>query len=210
MDKFTTILSIILLFILSSPISKAHNFDPFISYQDTVVKKVIEPIDATYYGEVKIKIANFKGDATPIFGINIKRKFTDKIQAGLGFETTMSNFQPSAEEDPDVFYHLYYGGLALEYLYQPTKLISISTPLFIGTGISKLNTVEGAVVDGRTKDKVLVITPGIRANMFIAPKMAINIGLNYRLVALVDDSRNLGSGDFSGLEAALGFKFNIR
>ena len=174
------------------------------------IKKPLLSLDkSNFFGEIALKVANFKGDGTPILGLNVGYQLNNRLYGGIGYQTSLSNYQPSAEEDPDVFYKLTYGGVFIGYRCNPEKNIVISTPLFLGTGVNKLINEGEETINSTSNDKIIVIIPGVKSNFNINPRLSLNLGLNYRIIGKVAKERGLNSSDISGLEGVIGLKYHL-
>jgi len=161
------------------------------------------------YGELGLKVMTVKGDAAPGINANIGVGFNEHISAGIAFQTSLSNLQPDAELDPEVFYNLYFGSLFFEYNWNPKSVFSVSTPIHFGAGINKLINETGEDVVGLENDRVSVIMPSIKGNLNVSPRMSLNLNLGYRILGLIKENRGLTNSDMSGFEAGVGLKLNI-
>jgi|GEM_PF-6123223 len=161
------------------------------------------------FGELGLKMMSVRGDAAPALDAKIGLGFTEKISVGLGFQTSLSDLQPDDETNPNVLYNIYYGSVFFEYNWNPNSIFSISTPLHVGAGINKLVNESGGDIRGQESDKILAITPAVKGNLNISPKVSANVSVGYRVMGLISETRELSNGDFSGIEGGIGLRFNI-
>ncbi|NEQ53884.1 MAG: hypothetical protein F6K11_27760 [Leptolyngbya sp. SIO3F4] len=193
------ILNVFLVFI-----SKAQQRNTLIENNESVVER-----NMNLFGELGFKMMSVSGDAAPAFDAKIGLGVTEKISVGLGFQTSLSDLQPDDEINPNVLYNLYYGSIFLEYNWNPNSIFSISTPLQVGAGINKLVNESGGDIRGQKSDKIIAITPSVKGNLNISPKVSANVSVGYRVMGFISDARQLSNGDFSGIEGGIGLRFNI-
>lgn len=92
-----------------------------------------------------------------------------------------------------------YGGLFLEYVNRPHKLVHVSVHSLLGGGGLKYR-------HDRYDDAVFVFEPGLDVTLNITKHIRMGIGGSYRMVHDVDLDR-LINNDISGPSASLIFKF---
>lgn len=186
-------------------------FTTYAQQKNTIIEGKDGAIDRNmnFFGEIGFKMMSVKGDAAPAFNTEIGLGFTENISVGIGFQNSLSNLQPEDEVNPDVMYNLYLGSVFFEYNWNPNSIFSISTPLHIGAGINKLINETGGDVRGQEYDKIITITPAVKGNVNISPRISVNAGVGYRIIGFISDARKLSNGDFSGIEGGIGLRFNI-
>lgn len=134
-------------------------------------------------------------------GIIINRRFVLGL-AGYGLANNVHISQY-------VYQHLDfgYGGLFLEYVNLPHKLVHLSIHSLIGGGgLRHRQDWYDDWFDGRYEDAVFVFEPGLDVTLNITKHIRMGIGGSYRMVRDVNLS-SLDNDDISGPSASLIFKF---
>lgn len=100
-----------------------------------------------------------------------------------------------------------YGGLELEYIFRPSKLVHGTIGFMLGGGgIGYYEENDDGDTESLIDDEVLVIEPAVAAELNVVNWMRIDGGVSYRAVSGLD-MPGLDNGDMSGLAGFLIFKF---
>ncbi len=98
-----------------------------------------------------------------------------------------------------------YGGLHLEYIGNPNKLIHYSIQALVGGGGVEYRRRMGGS-EGDMSDGVFVLEPGLSAELNVSPFFRIGAGVSYRYVSGVQ-TLGLTDKDLSGANGFLTLKF---
>lgn len=127
---------------------------------------------------------------------------------GVVNEVNAPNGALSSEGPLDVKFG--YGGFEVEYLIHPNRVGHFGVNTLIGGGANNYVKDVGPLTKSNEQagesDVVFVLEPGVTAELNILTWLRLNGGVSYRLVRAVEQD-NLKNRDFSGLAAAVSFKF---
>jgi hypothetical protein len=98
-----------------------------------------------------------------------------------------------------------YGGLFLEYINRPHKLMHLSVHSLIGLGGLRYRPYDYEWDDRWHADALFVLEPGMDVELNITKHIRIGLGGSYRLVSGVD-LEGLEGNDLSGPTASMTFK----
>ncbi len=98
-----------------------------------------------------------------------------------------------------------YGGFEVEYTNQTYRLLHFTTSTLIGAGGLTTRTTDHEFSDS-DPEPFFVLEPGVHAEVNMTHFFRIAAGLSYRITSGIDKG-GFGDSDFSGLNAAITFKF---
>lgn len=134
--------------------------------------------------------------------------------AGYGIVNSpmYSNYVYEEVNNPKAYLQGGYGGLLIEGIFWPRKLIHFSVPVLIGAG--GLQFMDQLYPDGHNdyNDHIIVssaffvVEPGIELELNVVKFMRFTAGVSYRYAPKVD-LPNIASNAFNSLNASVSFKF---
>jgi hypothetical protein len=156
-----------------------------------------------YFGPI-IKFSEIKDEFAVLIGgragLLINHRFLIGAGGyGLANQIPADNYWPGY----DYFLEMGYGGLVLEYILRPRKLVHLSIYTLIGGGGLCY---EDQWYEPWDHDAFFVAEPGIDLMLNVTKRFRIGIGGSYRYISGVG-LNNLTDEDISGPSGALTFKF---
>jgi hypothetical protein len=139
------------------------------------------------YGGPRVAYSNFNGKETWLVGgrggVILNRSF---VIGGAGYGIVNSPIFNISEEVPVAYLEGGYGGLLLEYIVKPMKLVHLSFPLVIGGGNLMYSDTPMSMEGHDFNQRVLyntnffVIEPGAEIELNVVRFMRIAVGVSYR------------------------------
>ncbi len=225
MKKLTTILS--LLFLLTAGMNNLKAQDPVYEneapeIENTETQKDVEPEMETLikkgttiggFGAFSTKITELNGQAAVLTGGQLAVVLDHSLNIGLvgyGLATDV-NANYIDTEGNDYFFEMGYGGLLVEPVLQPNKLVHLSFPVLLGAGWAGVsdkrffNSRFNYDRDVVESDVFWVIEPGVNVEVNIWKIAKVGFGLGYRYIGDADFT-NTKDANMSGLSGNITFK----
>lgn len=166
------------------------------------------PIESGGFGGPVLKIGSFNGEAAVLVGGRGGWIINHSFIIGGGGYGLVNDVKAKV---PGPFGERYlnfgYGGLELEYISQPDRLINFSFQALIGAGGLGWRD-EDVHVGTRNSDSdtFFIVEPGINATLNVTPYLRISGGVSYRYISGVQSPAS-SNADLSGPSGVLTFRF---
>lgn len=169
------------------------------------------------------QFGQIQNEFTHLSGASFMAIFNQRFSVGVTINRTMLMDYSPKEVSP-LYLKANYGGLKMEYTFNPNSTFHVSIPLTIGMGMANLDSFAGSgiMIDsfriGRQNDNMnrfFVVQPGIQVEANLMQYAKAYIGANYRFAVYngkatyLDASTLQGFGVYAGLKVGL-FNYNIR
>lgn len=211
MKKFWSVLALIL--ITGAPLTAQQQHETLFD----------SPIEHGGYGVLVQKLTSIRGEAGLMMGGYGGWLIDHRLMIGAGGYGLVTNVRASAESEAayspfnePLYVEFGYGGLMLEYIVAPTKLVHINLQALIGAGgVTHRSNMYDNLLDedgpdyrhyGR-KEAVFVAEPAINVELNVTQWFRVTAGGSYRYVSGVNEIRGIANKDLSGPSASLGLKF---
>jgi hypothetical protein len=154
-----------------------------------------------------VQYALFRGDATAMVTGTFGVTFQNRINAGFVYNRSLAPFQPATEENPYVHYDIHYGGMQMEYIFNPGSRLNLSVPLMLGAGSMTVNEIGGSAnIVGRDWDHFVIGKSGLRADYMIYPRIKLGGEVTVRMTDRVK-YRGHTNSDMTNLAFALSTRY---
>ena len=178
------------------------------------------PVDHGGFGGPLLKVSQIAGETGLLVGGYGGWLIDHRLMIGAGGYGLVSNIRADAAAEEAYSPHgekLYvefgYGGIMLEYIIAPSKLLHLNVQTLIGGGSAGYR--EDWYDDswdwhGSYRDRheiVFVLEPAVNAELNLTTWFRVAGGVSYRYVTGINDLVALQDSDLSGLSANLAFKF---
>ncbi len=181
------------------------------------------PVEHGGFGGLVSKLTSIKGEAGLMMGGYGGWLIDHKFMIGGGGYGLVTNVRASAEAEAayspynePLYVDFGYGGLMLEYIFAPSRLLHVNVQALIGAGGVTHRTYhyenffdhDGSDVQQYgSKDAVFVTEPAINVELNVTEWFRIAAGGSYRFVNGVNEVRGVSDGDLSGPSGTLALKF---
>lgn len=166
------------------------------------------PIESGGFGGPVLKVGSFNGEAAILVGGRggwiINHSF---IIGGGGYGLANNVKAKVLGPYGERYLNFGYGGLELEYVSNPDRLINYSFQTLIGAG--GLGWRDEDIHTGMSNsdsDTFFIVEPGINATLNVTPYFRISGGVSYRYVSGVQSPAS-SNADLSGPSGVLTFRF---
>jgi hypothetical protein len=160
----------------------------------------------------------FNNGFKPSMNGSISLLFNEKFGVGLAVYRIHDPNRTSGETKTNGMV----GGLQLEYLTKPSKLVHLSFPLLIGRGVASSGLADmnfpygrnggrgSRDFDRRNSTRFLAIQPGVNVEVNLLKYLSMFGGVNYRIAFKNNNNSSmLSNNDLSGLGFQLGLRGGI-
>jgi hypothetical protein len=166
------------------------------------------PIENGGFGGPVLKIGSFNGETAILVGGRGGWIVNHSFIIGGGGYGLVSNVKakvlgPFGER----YLNFGYGGLELEYVSNPDRLINFSFQTLIGAGgLSWRDDEMKAGLHISDTDTFFIVEPGVNATLNVTPYFRISGGVSYRFISGVQSAAS-SNPDLSGPSGVLTFRF---
>lgn len=179
------------------------------------------PVDHGGYGGLVSKLTPIRGEMAYMLGGYGGWLIDHRLMLGLGGYGLVTNVRATAQAeqayspfgDP-LYVEFGYGGLMLEYMLAPHRLVHVNAQLLVGAGgVNYRENWQDNWLDdnpgrryGRT-EALFVAEPAVNVELNLTEWMRLSAGASYRFVNGVDGLVGLENKDLSGPSGQLALKF---
>lgn len=175
------------------------------------------PISYGGYGGPRFAFSEFNGQDIWLVGGRggaiINHSF---VIGGAGYgivnSPRFSNIEHDGTTYPVAYLEGGYGGMHLEYILMPNKLVHLSFPVLIGAGGLLYSETSAAASGGNYNESIIVnsaffvVEPGVELELNIVRFMRISAGVSYRYAHKLD-LPNTPASAFNSLSGTIALKF---
>ncbi|MBD3289817.1 hypothetical protein GF337_13505 [candidate division KSB1 bacterium] len=175
--------------------------------QDDTETLISGDIKSGGYGGPAVKIGQINGENGVFVGGQggwiINHQF---VLGGGGYGLTNDILIQGIDSPEDLYLNFGYGGLFLEYIIAPKRLIHFTVNSMIGAGGVSFRDKDYEGTDDYNNDSFFVLEPGVSAVLNLHKHVRITVGGNYRWISGVDMA-GIGDSDLSGTTFEVRLKF---
>lgn len=201
-----TQLSIFVLFVLATLTTSAQS--------DKEMQTLFKQGEITYggYGGPRVALSSFNGKNTWLVGGRGGVIFNSSFAVGgAGYGIANSPQFTNIDTNKVAYLEGGYGGLLLEYILLPNKLVHLSFPVIIGAGgllYSETRAIDDADFDQSiiANTSFFVLEPGVELEINIIRFMRLAAGVSYRYTNGMN-LPNTSSSAFNALSLSVSLKF---
>ncbi|MBE0642740.1 MAG: hypothetical protein IH600_01540 [Bacteroidetes bacterium] len=184
------------------------------------------PIEHGGFGAAVAKMTPIRGEMALMVGGYGGWLINHQFMLGGGGYGLVTNVRASSEAeaayspyDEPLYLEFGYGGVMLEYIIAPSKLVHINVNALIGGGgityrddwlNNWYDDMRGSDTDphhyGRT-EALFVVEPTVNVELNVTEWFRISAGASYRVVTGIDELRGIENKDLSGPSGQLALKF---
>ena len=172
--------------------------------EETLIKGDIEHGG---FGGPVVKFGSFNGESGVLVGGRggwiINHAF---ILGGGGYGLVTNVKANTLGPNGERYLEFGYGGLELEYIPEPNKLIHLSFLALIGGGGVSWRDGDVSMSSRRESDAFFIVEPTVHATLNVTPFFRISAGASYRYITGLD-SKVSSNSDLSGPSGLLTFRF---
>ncbi len=181
------------------------------------------PIEHGGFGAFAGKIASIRGETGLLLGGYGGWLINHQFMIGGGGYGLVTNVRASTEAQIDyapfgdpLYVQFGYGGVMLEYIFMPAKLVHFNVQVLVGGGsVSYQNNYYSNVVYAERGygghygpyDAVFVAEPAVHVELNMTDWFRIVAGGSYRYVSGVSELTGIGNSDLSGVSGTIALKF---
>jgi hypothetical protein len=180
------------------------------------------PVEHGGFGGVVTKMTPIRGEMAAMFGGYGGWLIGHQFMIGGGGYGLVSNVRASAEAEQayslnnkPLYVDFGYGGLMLEYIIEPTRLLHVNVQTLIGGGSVNYreNVYEDLFDDDAgdhrfgNGDAVFVAEPAVNVELNVTDWFRVAAGASYRYVSSVSAIRGIENKDLSDVSGQLALKF---
>jgi hypothetical protein len=175
------------------------------------------------FGGLVHKLTSIRGEAGLLMGGYGGWLINHRFMIGAGGYGLVTNVRASAESEAAyspfneaLYIEFGYGGLMLEYVIAPSKLVHVNLQALVGAGgVTHRNNMYDNLLDedgpdvrryGR-REAVFVTEPAVNVELNVTNWLRIAAGGSYRFVSGVNEIEGLTNKDLSGPSGNLALKF---
>ncbi|MCH6201377.1 hypothetical protein MMU07_17470 [Aquiflexum sp. LQ15W] len=151
-------------------------------------------------------ITKMDGGNAALFNLRGGLSIKEKLGFGAYFNTSVNQIIPQSETNPNVYMDYWSVGAFGEYTWQPSKLVHLTFPLFVGYGEVQMDNEVGDA--GLGEANFFQVEPSALIQLNLTRHLKLNFGLGYRMVSEMN-YRNFNQSDISGLTGNIGFRINL-
>ncbi len=181
---------------------------------DKQMQTLFDKGEITYggYGGTRVAFSSFAGHDTWLVGGRGGAIFNNSfVIGGAGYGIVNSPKFVNVVENEVAYLEGGYGGMLLEYILMPHKLVHLSFPLVIGAGglLYSDTPATGGTDIGQSilaNTAFFVVEPGVELELNVVKFMRLSVGATYRYASGID-LPNTSSTAFNGLSGTFSLKF---
>lgn len=175
--------------------------------QDDTETLISGDIESGGYGGPVVKIGQIHGKNGVFVGGQggwiINHQF---IIGGGGYGLTNDILMQGIESTEDLYLNFGYGGLFLEYIIAPKKLVHVAVNSLIGAGGVSFRDKDYQQTDTYNDDSFFVLEPGICLALNLHNHIRVTLGGNYRYITGAD-MEGTSNSELSGATFEVRLKF---